>query len=268
MEYAHIYFITDNYITKPIDSNKNNNIPLLQAQEKNNFSLDNFFEYEKYWNIFKTEGLPLDEEEDTINDSHLFNKPNEKCFRPEKGGNLFLIKKSKKFNLFTETETILKPEKYLPQKELNSSKVDEAYNILVKIKRRFLKALIVKINAIDYYINFQKFPKIIIVSDSKERNKILLNMKLLDIFENEELYDKNDLNNYNHNKVQLKRKNVRENPKLKKVLDKTFRELFEEYINSKEFNIDDINELKKKNMKDIYIKRYIYLAKHYIEKYL
>ena len=49
------------------------------------------------------------------------------------------------------------------------------------------------------------------------------------------------------------------------MLGKTFPELFKEYINSKEFNIDDINKLKKQNMNDIYIKRYIYLAKNYIE---
>ena len=205
MEYIHSYFIADNYKKISVDSKKNNNISLLQEQEKNNFSLFNIFENEKYSQIFQTEGLPLDEEEDTINDRHLFNSLNKKCPNQGTKRKIFSITKSNKFSLFTETENIKIPEKYLPQKGPNPHKVDEIYNISVKIKRRFFKALIEKINGIDYYINFQKFPKILIISDSKERNKILINMKLLDIFENEKLYDKNDLDNYYHNLDQLKR---------------------------------------------------------------
>ena len=46
-------------------------------------------------------------------------------------------------------------------------------------------------------------------------------------------------------------------------MKKTFYQLYEEYINSNEFN-DEINRLKKNNG-DEYIAKYIYLAKNLIE---
>ena len=110
MEYIHSYFIADNYKKISVDSKKNNNISLLQEQEKNNFSLFNIFENEKYSQIFQTEGLPLDEEEDTINDRHLFNSLNKKCPNQGTKRKIFSITKSNKFSLFTETE-ILKYQK-------------------------------------------------------------------------------------------------------------------------------------------------------------
>ena len=57
---------------------------------------------------------------------------------------------------------------------------------------------------------------------------------------------------------------VKENEELKKIFNKSFRELYEEYVHSNEFNIDEISRLKKKNG-DEYVKNYIYLAKHLIE---
>ena len=47
-----------------------------------------------------------------------------------------------------------------------------------------------------------------------------------------------------------------------------YRDAFEEYINSDEFKIDEINRLKrKKNMQDDYIKEYIKTAYNFIEFY-
>ena len=63
----------------------------------------------------------------------------------------------------------------------------------------------------------------------------------------------------------VQNKEIKENEQLKEILNKTYHELFEEYINSKEFNIDEINRLKNKNMDNAYIKRYIYCSKHFIE---
>ena len=57
---------------------------------------------------------------------------------------------------------------------------------------------------------------------------------------------------------------VKENEEFKKILNKTYRNLYEEYINSDEFKIDEINRIKNKNG-DEYIKRYIFLARHLIE---
>ena len=62
----------------------------------------------------------------------------------------------------------------------------------------------------------------------------------------------------------INKKEIREIPELKRILDKKYCELFQEYINSKEFNVDEINRLKNKFDK-LYIENYIYLSKHFIE---
>ena len=72
------------------------------------------------------------------------------------------------------------------------------------------------------------------------------------------------LSNYSHNLKVVESEEIRENEEFKKILNKSFRELFEEYINSDEFKIEEINRLKKKNGEE-YISKYIYLAKNLIE---
>ena len=57
---------------------------------------------------------------------------------------------------------------------------------------------------------------------------------------------------------------IKENEEFNKILNKTFGELYEEYINSDEFNIEEINHLKKKKMDDEYIERYIFLSRELI----
>ena len=169
----------------------------------------------------------------------------------------------------TNDETFLK-RKRLPEKRRRLENQD---NMRKKIKRGFLNnALIIKLNAIlEYYkikSYFEKFPQNLVVDVNRNSNKDLLNMSLEEIFEKKELYNKNDknsLNNYYHNLEVIKSKEVQENSELKTILNKKYYELFEEYINSKEFKVDEINRLKKKKMNDLYIERYIYLAKHLIE---
>ena len=90
-------------------------------------------------------------------------------------------------------------------------------------------------------------------------------MTLQEIFEKKELYEENNLKNYYHNLKVIKSEQIQKNIDLKEILNKKYRELFKEYINSKEFKIDEINRLKKNKMQDDYIKRYIYLAKNFIE---
>ena len=48
-------------------------------------------------------------------------------------------------------------------------------------------------------------------------------------------------------------------------MGKTFSELYEEYLNSDEFKIDEINRIKKFNIKEDYIRRYIVIAKALIK---
>ena len=181
----------------------------------------------------------------------------------------------------TNDETFLK-RKRLPEKRRRLENQD---NMRKKIKRGFLNnALIIKLNDILEYNKiksyFEKFPQNLVTDVTRNSNKDLLNMSLEEIFEKKELYNKNDknsLNNYYHNLEVIKSKEVQENSELKKskevqenselktILNKKYFELFEEYINSKEFKVDENNRLKKKKMNDLYIERYICLAKHLIE---
>ena len=90
-------------------------------------------------------------------------------------------------------------------------------------------------------------------------------MTLQEIFENSELYiyeDKNGYANYKHNFKVVKK--IKNNDIFKKILSKTFKELYEEYLDSDEFIIDEINRLKKSKMENEYIRRYKDIAKDLI----
>ena len=94
-------------------------------------------------------------------------------------------------------------------------------------------------------------------------------MTLAEIFVKKELYlfgDKDGvgLNYYLQNLKVFENEDIKGNKELKKIFDKTICELYEEYINSNEFNFSEINRLKKKNMQDDYISRYISLARNLI----
>ena len=50
------------------------------------------------------------------------------------------------------------------------------------------------------------------------------------------------------------------------IINRKFRCLFEEYINSEEFGNVELTRLKfEKKKDDYYLKKYVYLAKHFIE---
>ena len=87
-----------------------------------------------------------------------------------------------------------------------------------------------------------------------KKNKQILGMTLQEVFENEELYllkDKLALNNYLHNMKILQDEEIKENEEFKIILNENISELYEEYINSDEFKISEINRLKKYKMQDI-----------------
>ena len=88
-------------------------------------------------------------------------------------------------------------------------------------------------------------------------------MTLEEIFRKKEFYQKNDLGYYYNNIKLIESKEIQENEDLMNILNLKYFELYEEYINSKEFLID-VNRLKKNN-DDLYIQRYINLARHFID---
>jgi len=67
-----------------------------------------------------------------------------------------------------------------------------------------------------------------------------------------------------HNLKTVQNEEIKKSEVMQKILNKTFRELYEEYINSDEFKIDEIKRLKKTNG-DEYIKKYKDLAENLIE---
>ena len=164
---------------------------------------------------------------------------------------------------------------------------DNSDNIYRKIKRSFFNyTLINELNtelkiARSVY-SFEKFPQNFVSNVTKADNKIILDMTLLEIFKNKDLYkpkktdktDKTDkkykknetdwLNNYNHNLKLVEMKEINQNERIKKILNKTFREIYTEHINSNESIVNEIKLLKKKKMRDEYIKNYIRLSKNLI----
>ena len=142
-------------------------------------------------------------------------------------------------------------------------------NIRKKIKRGFfnnglIKKLNEKLKNIGSNKYLRKFPQHFVSDVNQKRNKELFNLTLKEIFVNKELYlneDKEGLRNYSQNLKVVQSEEISENKELKIIFNKTINELYEEYINSDEFNILEINRLKEKKMQDDYIKRYINLAR-------
>ena len=145
-------------------------------------------------------------------------------------------------------------------------------NIRKKIKRGFfnnglIKKLNEKLKSIGSKKYLRKFPQHFVSDVNQKRNKELFNMTLREIFENKQLYineDKEGFRNYLNNLKVVQNEEIKENEELKIIFNKTVNELYEEYINSDEFNIIEINRLKEKKMQDDYIKRYINLARYLI----
>ena len=145
-------------------------------------------------------------------------------------------------------------------------------NIRKKIKRGFfnnglIKKLNEKLKSIGSKKYLRKFPQHFVSDVNQKRNKELFNMTLREIFENKQLYineDKEGFRNYLNNLKVIQNEEIKENEELKIIFNKTVNELYEEYINSDEFNIIEINRLKEKKMQDDYIKRYINLARYLI----
>ena len=104
---------------------------------------------------------------------------------------------------------------------------------------------------------FEKFPQNFIKDIHQKRNKKIFAMTLGKVFMKEDLYineKKIGFNNYLHNLKVIQSEGIKENKEFKKILNKTIRELNEEYINYDEFKIGEINRLKEKKWKMIILK--------------
>lgn len=182
-----------------------------------------------------------------------------------------------KYSVFTRIENdlsyLLKEEEMLCQRKrynIRRKRRENNDNIRKKIKRGFFnKGLIHKLNMIlkNQNINsyFEIFQQHFVGDVTKRTNNQLMNMTLEEIFEKKELYQESELKNYEQNLNLIKSMEIQENKEIQNILNKKLCVIYEDYLNSKEFLIDDINWLKNKNMDNEYIERYKYLAKHFIE---
>ena len=224
--------------------------------------------------------IPLDEEDFSttlklaINECFKINEE-KSIFQTKNSDKIFEVIRPIKVGLFTKLDTDLSKEKedtFMKRKRYREkrSRKENQDNIRKKIKRGFLNnALIPKINMIikkhGGKIFFEIFKQHFVSDVTRKRNMELINMTLEEIFRKKELYHETDINFYYKNLKLVNSKEIQENKELKNILNLKLIKIFQEYINSKEFNIDEINRLKSKNMKDSYIKRYIYLAQNFIQ---
>ena len=224
--------------------------------------------------------IPLDEKdfsttlEIAINECFKINEE-KSIFQTKNSDKIFEVIRPIKVGLFTKLDIDLSKEKedtFMKRKRYGEkrSRKENQDNIRKKIKRGFLNnALIPKINMIikkhGGKIFFEIFKQHFVSDVTRKRNMELINMTLEEIFRKKELYHETDINFYYKNLKLVNSKEIQENKELKNILNLKLIKIFQEYINSKEFNIDEINRLKSKNMKDSYIKRYIYLAQNFIQ---
>ena len=165
-----------------------------------------------------------------------------------------------------KTEDNLFIRKKMPRKENKD-------NIRRKIKRSFFnKYVIPKLNMIlknnGSNLYFMRLPQSFVSDIRIKNNKKVINMTLSEIFLNEEININNtnkDLTNYFHNLKVINNMDIKENKEFQKILNMKFYELFNEYLNSVEFQIDEINRLKKKKFENSFISRYISISRNFID---
>ena len=181
-------------------------------------------------------------------------------------------------NLLTNSGSksiLVEKENLLGKKRLKRQRArkEEKDLIRVKIKRAFLNNFLKnklnkELKSIGSKKYFEKFPKHFSSDPHKKRNKEIINMTLGEIFEKKELYiyeNEKGLFNFWQNLKIVQSEEIKKNEKFQNILNKTFRELYEEYLNSDEFKINEKNRLEEKNLDDDYIKRYMELSENLIE---
>ena len=128
-----------------------------------------------------------------------------------------------------------------------------------------------KLKKAGYETFIESFSQEFAANVTKEFNRSIINMTFGQILKTERFYSSKKLYqykyNYKKNSEIVNSINDGRNSDLKELLNKKFSELFEEYLNSNEFKINEIQRLRNsKKPKDIiYIKKYEYFANNLIE---
>lgn len=194
---------------------------------------------------------------------------------------IFKVNYPDKVSLFTNTEKDNTPDEVKENKMVKENikrkkrrpRKENKDNIRRKIKRGFLntgviKKLNQKLKNIGSNLYFMRFPQSFVSDIYRKTNKEVVNMTLAEIFVNKEINtskNRPDLNNYYHNLKVVNSDEIKKNEEMQKILNMKYCDLFEDYINSDEFKIDEINRLKRKNMNEEFINRYINVSKTFIK---
>lgn len=241
-------------------------------------------------NIIKVFNIKKEMIIETQNDFNNTNKINDNCIGAKK--KLFKVIYPKNFIIFNRGNYL---EKFINQILIqNSQKLfiskstifyerkkriarkNNADNIRKKIKSRFLKILKNTINeklklaGSKHFFNF--LPQKFISNITKEKNRILLDLTFKELFSKnfceEKKADKASYKKYEDNQLVLNylenNKEISEKSKYNLFKNMKYYEIFDEYLNSKEFEME-IERLKRKNENYKYIRQYIKLARYFID---
>jgi len=261
------------FLTKKRIQNKENpNIPKELPHQKNRNIFENMKDRVDYINkylIFQEDSFSMESDKDYgIDEFHFVEKlsVDENLFKVYYPGN-YLFNKSKEDLL----EDYLKGNDFsiIKRSSERLPNFKQKHYIRVNIKRTFMntylfKALNKVLKISGFITPFTKFPQGLAINVSKDFNKILMNMRLKEIFKAKELYEDTDNANYLHNLKIVDEIEKKGNPELNMILNRKLCCLFEEYLNSEEFGKIELNRLKKEK-DEYYIKKYVYLAKKFIE---
>jgi len=148
----------------------------------------------------------------------------------------------------------------------------QKHYIRVNIKRTFMnRYLLIALNKLleeaGFITYFAKFPQDFANNVTKDKCKIIMNMRLKEILRARDLYEDIDNTNFEHNLKIVDEIEKEGNPELNMILNRKLRCLFEEYVESEEFGKIELNRLKKSKIEkdEYYLKKYVFLAKHFIE---
>ena len=182
----------------------------------------------------------------------------------------FQIIYPKKPTMFTKNDKVLLGKK-IKRSFKKRKRKDNTDNKRRKIKRSFFNCALIKmlnkiLKSMGSKLYFIKLSQEFVSDVNKETNKKMLNQTIKEILENTKLYKINGANNHNSNV--LKNKQIQESKEMNSIIEKTYIELFEEYIKSDEFKTGEINRLRKKKMEESYIDDYIFIANHMMEFFL
>jgi hypothetical protein len=257
-----------------------NNLPIKKTQEEK-FNFLNF-DFSKSLNAALTKRNYVNSFEETDKDK----KANKLMFKVksmnvENKKQIFKVNYPDKVSLFTNTEKDNTPDevkenkivKEILKRKTRRPRKENKDNIRRKIKRGFLntgviKKLNQKLKNLGSNLYFMRFPQSFVSDIYRKTNKEVVNITLAEIFVNKEINtskNRPDLNNYYHNLKVVNSDEIKKNEEMQKILNMKYCDLFEDYINSDEFKIDEINRLKRKNMNEEFINRYINVSKTFIK---